>query len=119
MSEVLNQDLWKKSCRVSQGISKLIWACNYYYIYCTVEDALEEYGVDVYVNDYGMLTVKLDDDTEYELIRHCPHLIYNLYDAKSKIECGETDVEVIRKAKAYDKFEPFFKWMTGYVDTNI
>ena len=119
MSASINQELWKKAWRVSQGIRKLIWACTYFYLYYSVEQALKEYGVEVFINEYGKFAVNLDDGTEYELIQPCPNLIYDLYDAKDKVRNGESGEKVVRKANAYDKFEPFFNWMINYVDTPV
>jgi len=116
MSEHLNEDLWKKSTLVSKGISNLIWKYTNFYIYASVETALLEFGTNVYLNENGMFSVKLDDGTEYALIRHCPHLIYDLYDAKIKSNDinYKDDIDIIRKSNAFDKFEPFFKWMIGF-----
>lgn len=119
MSNGINQEVWKKAWRVSQGIRKLLWAYSCFYFDGSVEQELKEYGVEVYINKYDKFAVKLEDGTEYELIQPCPHLIYDLYDAKDKVRNGESDEKVIRKASAYDKFEPFFEWMNGYVDKNI
>ena len=114
MSANRNQDLWEKSCKVSQGILKLMYACTYFYLYCSVEQALKEYDVEVYLDRYDKFAVRLDDGSEYELIQPCPHLIYDLYNAKKLVESGECTAAIIRKANAYEKFEPFFKRMIGY-----
>ena len=112
----MNPELWDKATKVYQGIHRLFWRCKYYYVYKTVEDELNEYGgLETYLNQYNKFAVKLDDGTEYALIQPCPRLIYELYAAKDKAEKGDTSPETMRKANAFDKFEPFFKWMINYV----
>ena len=115
--EFIDPEFWEKAWRVYQGIRKLIWECNCFYIYRTVEQSIKEYGIKTtYVNEHGEIAVKLDDGTEYALIQNCPHLIYSLYKAKSDMENGKVDDNVVRKAKAYELFKPFFDWMSRYVD---
>lgn len=117
MQEV-NKDLWKKASMVARGINKLIWVHNCFYIYPHIDEDLKEY--DVYLNNYGKFSVRLDDGSEFFLIQPCPHLIYELYKAKIKADSGNTlDDDTIIKAKAYDKFEKFFKFMISYCSINI
>lgn len=117
MREV-NKDLWRKASMVASGINKLIWAHTYFYIYPHIDEDLKEYNV--YLNNYGKFSVRFDDGSEFFLIQPCPHLIYQLYEAKVKADNGNTlDDKTVIKAKAYDKFESFFEFMISYCSINI
>ena len=117
-SEVVNQELWQKASKVSSGINKLIWAHTCFYIVNHINDVLSDY--DVYLNNYGKFSVKIDEGSEFNIIQPCPWLIYQLYDAKSKINKGSIcDEDTTIRAKAYEKFENFFKYMIHYCDVNL
>lgn len=117
-SKVVNQELWQKASKVAGGIKKLIWAHTYFYIYNHINEDLKDY--DVYLNDYNKFSVKLDDGSEFCLIQPCPWLIYELYEAKAKTNSGHAcDEDITIKAKAYEKFEQFFKHMITYCDINL
>ncbi len=110
-----NQELYEKSKKVASGIHKLIWAHTCFYIYNHIDEDLRDYNV--YLNDYGKFTVKLDDGSTYSLIQPCPWLIYDLYIAHEKVNTGDnTDATLVAKAKAYEKFESFFEHMIRYRD---
>lgn len=114
----INNVLWTKASKVASGINKLIWANTYFYIYNHIDEDLKEYNV--YLNDYGKFSVKLDDGSEFSLIQPCPHLIYQLYEAKVKANTGNiSDNDTTIKAKAYEKFESFFKFMINYCSINL
>ena len=77
MQEV-NKDLWTKASLVAKGIRRLIWTYTDFYIFN--HDISEELDVyNVYLNDYGRFSVKLDNGSEFFLVQPCPHLIYELY----------------------------------------
>lgn len=117
MSE-LNRNLWTKASMVANGINKLIWAHTYFYIYPHIDEDLREDNV--YLNNCGKFSVRLEDGSEFFLIQPCPHLIYQLYEAKSRSNNGDTiDGDTIRMAKAYEKFERFFEHMISYCSINI
>ena len=78
MQEV-NKDLWTKASLVAKGIRRLIWTYTDFYIFN--HDISEELDVyNVYLNDYGRFSVKLDNGSEFFLVQPCPHLIYELYE---------------------------------------
>lgn len=113
-----NNDLLTKSSMVASGINKFIWAHNYFYIYPHIDEDLKEYNV--YLNNYGKFSVELEDGSEFFLIQPCPHLIYQLYEAKVKADNGYTlDDDTTIKVKAYEKFESFFEFMISYCSINI
>lgn len=117
MQEV-NNDLWTKASKVASGIKKLIWAHTCFYIYNHINEDLKEFNV--YLNDYGKFSVRLDDGSEFFLIQPCPHLIYQLYEAKVKADNGNiSDENTEIKAKAYVKFESFFEFMISYCSINL
>lgn len=117
MREV-NKDLWTKASMVASGIRKLIWVHACFYIHPHIDEDLKDYNV--YLNDYGKFSVKLDNGSEFFLIQPCPHLIYQLYEAKVKADNGnKLDDNTAMKAKAYEKFESFFKFMIIYCSINI
>lgn len=117
MREV-NKDLWTKASMVASGINKLIWAHTCFYIYPHIDEDLKAYNV--YLNNYGKFSVRLDDGSEFFLIQPCPHLIYQLYEAKVKADNGNTlDDNTALKAKAYEKFKSFFEFMLSYCSINI
>ena len=114
----VNKDLWTKASMVANGIKKLIWAHTCFYIYPHIDEDLKEYNV--YLNNYGKFSVRLDNGSEFFLIQPCPHLIYQLYEAKVKADNGNAlDDNTTIKAKAYDKFESFFEFMISYCSINI
>lgn len=113
-----NQELYEKSKKVASGIYKLIWAHTYFYICNPIDEHLRDYNV--YLNDYGKFTVKLDDDSTYSLIQPCPWLIYDLYIAHEKVNTSDNpDRTIVTKAKAYEKFESFFEHMIRYRDIEL
>lgn len=117
MREV-NMDLWTKASMVASGIRKLIWAHRCFYIYPHIDEDLKDYNV--YLNDYGKFSVRLDDNSGFFLIQPCPHLIYQLYEAKVEADNGNIlDDNTAMKAKAYEKFEGFFEFMIIYCSINI
>lgn len=118
MQEV-NKDLWTKASLVAKGIRRLIWTYTDFYIFN--HDISEELDVyNVYLNDYGRFSVKLDNGSEFFLVQPCPHLIYELYEAKAKADNGNScDENTAILAKAYDKFERFFKHMIIYCSIEL
>ncbi len=106
-----DRKLWRYAQDVHIGIDRLVDICARKNI--LVDTALKKNSFNVYVDDFFHIAVKLDDGTTYTLIRNCPHLIYQLYEAKSLVEKGNTDKDTIRKAQAFDKFDHFFNWMTN------
>ena len=117
MQEV-NKDLWTKASLVAKGIRRLIWTYTDFYIFN--HDISEELNVyNVYLNDYGRFSVKLDNGSEFFLVQPCPHLIYELYEAKAKADNGNSCDENTILAKAYDKFESFFKHMIIYCSIEL
>lgn len=117
MQEV-NKDLWTKASMVARGINKLIWEHNDFYICPHIDEDLKDYNV--YLNDYGKFSVKLDNGLEFFLVQPCPHLIYQLYEAKVKADNGNTlDDDTATRVKAYEKFESFFEFMINYCSINI
>lgn len=57
---------------------------------------------------------------KFFLVQPCPHLIYQLYEAKAKADNGNIcDEDMVTKAKAYDKFERFFKHMIIYCSIDL
>ncbi len=114
----VNKDLWKKASMVTNGIKKLIWAHTCFYIYPHIDEDLKEYNI--YLNDYGRFSVRLDDGSEFSLIQPCPYLIYQLYETKVKADNENTlDDNTVIKAKAYEKFESFFEFMISYCSINL
>ena len=114
----INKDLWAKASMVASGIKKLILAHTCFYIYPHIDEDLKEYNV--YLNNYGKFSVRLDDGSEFFLIQPCPHLIYQLYEAKVKADIGNTlDDNTEIKVKAYEKFKGFFEFMISYCSINI
>lgn len=117
MQEV-NKELWTKASMVASGINKLIWAHKCFYIYPHIDEDLKEYNV--YLNKYGKFSVRMDDGSEFFLIQPCPHLIYQLYEAKVKADNGNTtDENTAIEAKAYEKFKSFFEFMISYCNINL
>jgi hypothetical protein len=116
MTEARSDEIREKAKSISQGILKLVWLHKYYKVHSSVELALKEYNCGVYLNDAGMFSVKLDDGTEYYLIRPCPYLIRDLFEAKENLQSGINDANTLRRANAYDKFESFFKSMIALLD---
>lgn len=117
MQEV-NKDLWTKASMVAIGINNLIWAHTFFYIYPHIDEDLKEYNV--YLNNYGKFSVRLDDGSEFSLIQPCPLLIYQLYEAKVKADNGNTfDDNTAIKVKAYCKFKSFFEFMISYCSINL
>lgn len=106
------KNLWLQATKVAEGINKFIWAHNYFYIRNSINKDLEIYNV--YINRYEKFSVKLDDGSEFFLIQPCPHLIYELYEAKIMLEKGCTDENIVIKAKAYQKFKAFFEFAINY-----
>lgn len=97
MREV-NKDLWTKASMVASGINKFIWAHTCFYIYPHIDEDLKEYNV--YLNNYGKFSVRLDDGSEFFLIQPCLHLIYQLYETKVKADNGNTlDDNTVIKVK--------------------
>ena len=115
----VDKELWNKASMVAKGIRRLIWTYTDFYIFNhNISETLEVYNV--YLNDYGRFSVKLDDGSEFFLVQPCPHLIYQLYEAKAKADNGNIcDEDMVTKAKAYDKFERFFKHMIIYCSIDL
>lgn len=118
MQEV-NKDLWTNASMAAKGIRKLIWTYTNFYIFNNnISEDLKVYNV--YLNSYGRFSVKLDDGSVFFLVQPCPHLIYQLYEAKAKADNGNIcDKNTAIMAKAYEKFERFFKHMIIYCSINL